>query len=89
MGMGFLHYDEDRSFDKKDIKLGAAVTSLDYVQGRMVKLTIFRFKDAPNTWSTPHQPPTVDYQSWADVYRTYEDLIESAGITELEVIEDN
>lgn len=77
VGMGFLHYNrEDRySGVKFDIEDGAY---LDYVDGRMVKLTIHK---RPNdVWEIPRDA-RADYQSWVRMYPTNRALAEAAGVT--------
>lgn len=79
VGMGFLHYDPH---DVKGSDLGHIDVSrgldFDYVQGRMMKLSIRRESDG--TYSAPDAAPRSDYQSWARRYPTYRALIEAAGI---------
>lgn len=79
MGMGFLHY---RPGDVKGSDLGhidvARGLDFDYVQGRMMKLSIFKVGDH---FETPAEEPRSDYQSWARRYPTYEALLAAAGIT--------
>ncbi len=84
VGMGVIHY-LDRDFKLEDIRklLEETAGSLhhinfDYVEGRMVKLTIHR-PDSDGYWLIHDDYlPSMEYQSWADEYPTYRSLIESA-----------
>jgi hypothetical protein len=72
MGMGFLHYQSGNNFTVDDIEDGELY--FDYVQGRMVKLSIHdlgedEYEIADN--------PTSDYQSWCRTYPTTEALVKS------------
>lgn len=78
-GMGILHYKADHEFTASDFNdLPNPQTnrfSLDYVEGRMVKLWISRLDN--DQWEIPPQPsetPTPDYQSWCWKYPTYTEL---------------
>lgn len=82
MGLGHLHYDGSYKFSPDDF-LETNYLSLDYVQGRMVKLHIqdkgdgvYRIFDSAG--------PRADYQSWVTRYPTYENLLASAGITNIQ-----
>lgn len=79
MGMGFLHYvpGTRRGADFAHINVGGGL-NLDYVEGRMVKLNLYREEDGSLT--TPAQDPRVDYQSWAVRYPTYAALLSAAGV---------
>lgn len=79
VGLGILQA-TDTVFAPDDFDLGDYV-SLDYVQGRMVKLQIERLDD--DRWRLiAHAEPSPQWQSWADKYPTYGLLLKSAGITE-------
>ncbi len=75
-GMGFL-LATDQVFQPSDFKLDdCGGLSVDYVQGRMVKLTIRRSGGT-------HSIPDVfrsDFQSFAHTYPTPQDLLKSAGV---------
>lgn len=80
VGMGFLQFQnkvyspadmESYVIDDKEI-----FTSLDYVDGRMVKLTIFKQEGQ----YIIRDGFTADYQSFMCRYATVEDLVKSAGI---------
>ncbi len=72
MGMGFLHYQADTKFGPEDIS--DEQLYFDYVQGRMVKLSI---RDLGNDEYEIADNPTSDYQSWCGIYPTTEDLVNS------------
>lgn len=75
MGMGYLHFVPGDHFKPEDISISPKVgIYLDYVQGRMVKLSIIFEGD--NTW-TMSNDLDVEYQSWAAKYPTGEDLLKS------------
>lgn len=74
MGMGFVHYVPGDHFRPEEIKLDNLGLNLDYVQGRMVKLMMWRTGD--QLWEIRGEID-IEYQSWAGVYPTYEKLIES------------
>lgn len=77
MGMGFIHA-TDKKFTPDEFEIPETGTfSLDYVQGRMVKLTLWN-KDG--VWKTPDRAPDIEYQSWMKKYPTYEALVKSAGV---------
>ncbi len=77
MGMGFMHA-TNKEFKPEEFDVPeSGVFSLDYVQGRMVKLTLWK-KDGE--WKTPERDPHPEYQSWIRRYPTYGALLESAGI---------
>ena len=74
MGLGFLHY-TPKTFEAKDFECGKDGLFLDYVEGRMTKLYISRI--GKNLWEFRDGAAQIDYQSWAEKYPTYLDLIES------------
>jgi hypothetical protein len=76
MGMGYLHY-QDREYDA-DAFRNEESTTLDYVDGRCVKLWINKLDD--NQYRIVGEAPQEDYQTWAATYPTYEALLASAGI---------
>jgi len=76
MGMGFLHHQPDQEFKPDDFKIDKFGLSLDYVQGRMVKLSIGKTENG--NWQI-HGEPRSDYQSWIQKYSTNEELIKSVG----------
>ena len=86
MGMGYLQFDQGKVYGSSDFNHPYDETrprfSLDYVDGRMVKLHLARVADG--IWSTSDREPTSDYQSWCRKYPTYRALVESVGA---EVIE--
>lgn len=59
---------------------------LDYVDGRMVKLSINAFKEK-DIWFIRNDAFSVDYQSFADTYPTPLDLIKSVEDIEILGIE--
>lgn len=86
VGMGVMHY-VPGDFSPEDLMMAKDDrVEMDYVQGRMVKLYIFKDGDL---WSIPNGSiinPDPEYQSWAKVYPTYMDLIKSAGIKDEDII---
>jgi len=77
MGMGFLHYDGGTTFKPEDFKLDPRGFFPDYVQGRMVKLRMWR--KGPNSWEIPDEA-RPDYESWCGKYPSYTDLARAAGV---------
>ena len=79
MGMGFLH------FDPKEISVGEFMgkadpsnfTSIDYWQGRMVKIHAHKEQDGSFCF---YGVPRSDYQSWSHKYSSYAELLASAGV---------
>jgi len=84
MGLGFVSY-TDKVFAVDDFDL---IGHLDYVEGRMVKLYIFRELGddnwSVNKYSHFNNIPNIGYNSWASIYPTYEELFNAAGIVEFE-----
>lgn len=78
MGLGHLHATR-KEFKPEDFQVDDGWLSLDYVQGRMTKLTVLCLGD--NKWSVTDQEPRADYQSWCYQYPTYQALAESAGMS--------
>ena len=74
MGLGFLHFRPKRVFQASDFDAQPnGCFYLDYVQGRMVKLSIFKREDG---WEIDDNP-RADYQSWVRKYPTTEALVNS------------
>jgi hypothetical protein len=82
MGMGALHYKPGSEFKPEDFKNQVALQSIDYWEGRMVKLWLF--KREGGWWRCSGGELRADYQSWISTYSTMKDLLASAGITEVE-----
>jgi len=78
--MGWLHYSE-KVFTPEDIKFTSRGVSLDYVGGRMVKLTI-RTTETPEVFYIRNDLD-IEYQSWVTKYPTVQSLIESVKGTEI------
>ena len=80
---GWLHYDESVVFEAKDfmkfMKEQGNLIHLDYIQGRCVKLILWRGKKR-NEWQYRSSEPQHNWQTWIDVYPTYPDLMKAAGI---------
>ena len=77
VGLGLLHF-KNKEFTSDEFTIPDHGTcNLDYVEGRMVKLSMARQDD--DTWEVgwPNDPRS-DYQSWCSTYPTYEILIEAA-----------
>jgi hypothetical protein len=79
VGMGFLHYSPDHTFEPEDFagSLNPHGAFLDYVSGRMVKLTLFR-TDEPGVWEAADMISS-DCQSWIFTYPSYGALATAAG----------
>jgi len=81
-GMGFLHYSPTvYKPDELPIRRVGNI-HIDYFQGRMVKLNIWRTGDTQCRMNEKIKP---DYQSWMDKYRSVPDLLRSAGIMEYDI----
>lgn len=79
VGMGRLHFIPGDHFTTEHIPLELGEISLDYVQGRMVKL---HMKREGEHWEM-RKDVDVEYQSWAKKYPTARDLILSVPGTEI------
>jgi hypothetical protein len=87
-GMGMLHFQPkeykpeeiDLNFDQFGFTAGKkeGSVSLDYYEGRMVKLNITGLGN--DTWECRSGKADPEYQSWARKYPTYEALLSAAGI---------
>lgn len=77
MGMGHLHFEPSNKFQPDAFEISKDGLFLDYVGGRMVKLSLRKL--SANLWETPSRPPTHDYQSWVGTYSGYAALVISAG----------
>jgi len=95
MGMGLIHYDKRHEAKPEDFKFrelgqGTREITLDYWNGRMVKLyirnkpSIIAPAEEPDTWHIIPDVPRGDYQSWVSKYPTAQALIEAAGGTVLQ-----
>jgi len=73
MGMGFFHYQAGSNFSADDFGVTDSGLYLDYVEGRMVKLSTHRRK---NEWEI-NDNISADYQSWICKYPTVQDLVNS------------
>jgi len=83
MGMGFLHYNSTHEFEPEMFEISKFGLELDYVHGRMVKLTIKSLGNGEWQPMGRSGDPTPDYQSWVRAYPKFEDLLKSVGITEV------
>lgn len=83
VGMGFLHYNPSTEWKPEDfiafVRGEHQWVNLDYIEGRCVKLTLWRGKKR-NEWSYAAHEPNDNWQTWLDVYPTYPDLMKAAGI---------
>lgn len=79
MGMGHLHY-TSAPLPAEAVEITNHGLDMDYVQGRMVKLSVWPAAGEEGVWEVPDHEPRVDYQSWATVYPTYPALLKAAGI---------
>ena len=92
MGNGWIHYQANKVFSSADFKIEKHGSlprelSLDYVQGRMVKLCIVEDAGIPGIWIiTRGANPNPEYQSWCYRYPTEEALIKAAGVAESDMI---
>jgi len=83
IGMGMIHY-RAKNWDTEKVTLifgphlDRPIITLDYVEGRMVKLSVRR--GVEGEWSISDQKPRVEYESWCIKYPTYPDLLRAAGI---------
>lgn len=79
-GMGFMHFrpGEISVEDFRKVATGSNFTSVDYFQGRMVKLYAFKRPDGSYQF---RGTPDVEYQSWARKYSSYSELLDSAGVS--------
>lgn len=75
VGMGWLHFKGGQKFDPAMFEFDRNGLSLDYVDGRMVKLHVNKFEGG--IWSM--RDPDFEYQSWSGTYPTAADLIMAVG----------
>ena len=80
IGMGHLHFDGTQEFDPSMFEVTNNSLHLDYVQGRMVKLNLW--KNADGTWKSRDEV-RLDYQSWGSKYPTFKDLVTSVDGVEV------
>jgi hypothetical protein len=83
VGLGFLLY-QPRDFTLHDMSMVTNPESIDYFEGRMVKLNIRPLGDG---YYSMQNKISIDYQSWGKRYPVAYALLESAGITEMELQE--
>lgn len=79
VGMGMLHYDPNHKFPASlfdDMVDNRNELSLDYMNGRMVKVFLERQGD---NWLINNSHLDHEYQSWLCRYKSYEELIEKVG----------
>lgn len=77
MGLGHTKW-TPKVFMPDEFKVEGNFVDLDYVQGRMVKLYIWR---SGSGWEM-RDDCDPEYQSWHRQYRTVEELLKSAGVEE-------
>lgn len=84
MGMGFLHFKPDSEFDKSWCEFTGKHLSMDYVQGRMVKIMIGKPDDKSgyDYRLYSQSKPDPEYQSWYHKFPTYQELFKASGIKE-------
>lgn len=69
VGLGMIHSKLGGNFKPEDFDIDERLgMSLDYVQGRMIKLVVRPVKDEPEIWQSNAFPPRSNYQSWAGKY---------------------
>ena len=87
VGMGMLHF-QPKAYTEDDVKQlpqyhededGSILMYMDYVDGRMVKTDLTKGEDG--YYHFPDYGPDPEYQSWCAMYPTYNDLLESVGVT--------
>jgi hypothetical protein len=79
VGAGYIQYDPDEVLPKDKLLEGIRETKqlyADYAGGRMMK-TMIKYEDKGVV--VEDGPPRLDYQSWASVYPTYQDLFTVAN----------
>ena len=76
MGLGILHF-QKKEYQPEEFPISIRGIYLDYVDGRMVKLNIF--KSDEGTWRVADET-SYDYQSWKSKYDSYKELAEAAGV---------
>lgn len=83
IGLGFLHYEPSRVFTVDDFKYvdGKDGLHLDYVQGRMVKISFYPVEGRKGYYSQWRDETDHNYESWHGTYTTYTKLLAVAGIT--------
>lgn len=86
IGMGFLHYNPSKKYNSSDFTIGHSGIDLDYINGRMVKLYLWKIDDG--IWKINGKAQS-DYQSWVHKYPTYEDLLKSVEGVELIRLDSN
>jgi hypothetical protein len=83
MGLGMIHY-QAKDWDTEKVTtifephLNRPSITLDYVEGRMVKLSVRRMPEGE--WLITDKAPNVEYESWCTKYPTYPALLRAAGI---------
>lgn len=86
MGMGLLHFNPTKAKPEEFNYTGGNV-HMDYVQGRMVKLSI-NMNKYNEGFVCRSGDADIEYQSWASTYPTYQDLLKSVPGIEFEVVEE-
>lgn len=80
---GWIHYQQDAKFEGEDfaavLKEQRMLLHLDYVQGRCVKMILWRGKKR-HEWQYRSNEPQNNWQTWIGEYPTYPDLMRAAGI---------
>lgn len=80
---GWLQFDPGIKFEAKDfynlLKEQGNLLHLDYVNGRCVKMILWRGKKR-NEWMYREGEPQTNWQTWISEYPTYPDLMKAAGI---------
>lgn len=74
VGLGWLHADPSTVVTADDVHIVEGYLSIDYYQGRMVK---FHARKQDGAWTVHPDNLSLDYQSWARTYPTWEMLIEA------------
>lgn len=96
VGLGHLHYDPDRVFTPEDMEEFYDKRNgirLDYVQGRCLKLSVWRNDEFNSLFAQTKKYPWITgaetqehYETWRHKYPSYIDLMDAAGITEYQVV---
>lgn len=83
VGMGIIHYNPDTAWTEDDffklVRGERQWVNLDYIEGRCVKVSLWR-GEKRNEWKYAAHEPNANYQTWIDEYPTFPDLMKAAGI---------
>ena len=79
VGMGKFHYQPGKTFTPREMGdfEDECGLSFDYVQGRIVKLSLYRVSGQDGVFEMRPAIPDPEYHSWVQVYPTSRGLLES------------